>query len=90
MNTIFCAVTGDLIRFCGNYSAVLDVDAIVIYEIDPETMVVTDVFDRVEYPNVVFTDMNLRLNYDGTPCAVELWYEDHDGGIAVCKWYHLF
>ena len=80
---------GDIVRYSGDYAAVLNVDCITVYEVDTETNIVTDVYDRVAWPNVVFTDMNLRLNSDGTPCAVELWKEDHDGGINVCVWYHL-
>lgn len=89
MNQIFTPVTGDIFKSAGDFVAVLDVDAITIYEVDAESKIVTDVYDRVMYPNVVFSRLNLRLNNDGTPYAVELWYEDHDGGVNVCKWYHL-
>lgn len=89
MNQIFTPVTGDIFKSAGDFVAVLDVDAITIYEVDAESKIVTDVYDRVLYPNVVFSRLNLRLNSDGTPCAVELWYEDPDGGVNVCKWYHL-
>lgn len=88
MSQFFTPVTGDIFKFAGNFVAVLDVDAITIYKVD-ENKIITDVYDRVLYPNVVFTCLNLRLNNDGTPYAVELWYEDHDGGVNVCKWYHL-
>lgn len=87
---IYHPITGDIIRTRGNYAAVLDVDSIIIYEVDPESMIVTDVFDRVLYPNVVFSDLNLRLNSDGTPWAVELWQDDAAAGVHVCKWYHIF
>lgn len=90
MSGIYTPVAGDIIRTGGNYSAVLDVDAVTVYEIDPESWVVTDVYDRVSYPNVIFSDLNLRLNPDGTPCAVELWKDDADGGNHICVWYHLF
>lgn len=89
-NTIYHPVTGNIIKTTGSYAAVLDVDSIIIYEIDNESGIVTDVFDRVLYPNVVFSDMNLRLNADGTPWAVELWKDDPDGGIHICVWSHLF
>ena len=87
---IYHPITGDIVRHSGDYSAVLDVDGITVYEIDKESLIVTDIYDRVLFPNVIFSDLNLRLNPDGSPCALELWKDDPDGGVHTCVWYHLF
>ena len=70
-----------------------DNNTIVIYERDGETGVCTDVYDCVEYPDGLdWTQCELRMSGadDEQPEAVELWKIDHDGGIAVCVWYHIF
>ena len=65
-----------------------DDNTITVWE--TENGIYTNVYDVIPFPDgLTFSYGSLRMFHD-KPYAVELWYEDHDGGINKCMWFHLF
>ena len=57
---------------------------------ETENGIYTDLLDVIPFPKgIKFTYSSLRMWHD-KPFAAELWYEDHDGGIHKCVWFHTF